>query len=253
MYENFKLIRRYQSQRRTGFRATIIFCRWGPISERRNGGETLGQVRHFHREFMNALCLPRSQRGTSLSSCSLSSTEKKKKNYYLGKSITNNILVDRLSPFSFSLSLFTILLRTRAPKGCTLSKRGKLFPISKENLANRPPKRTGIPEIPQSTTRYLTQETSNLKTDAPTIRHTAETVKGAARFSQVAFQKFEPIPMFRDRLPALNIVTSPLVTPKNLFHEARFSHLKISGQKYYVTNLQIFSHPSSYLPHRPPR
>lgn len=105
MYENFKLIRRYQSQRRTGFRATIIFCRWGPISERRNGGETLGQVRHFHREFMNALCLPRSQRGTSLSSCSLSSTEKKKKNYYLGKSITNNILVDRLSPFSFSLSL----------------------------------------------------------------------------------------------------------------------------------------------------
>lgn len=78
MYENFKLIRRYQSQRRTGFRATIIFCRWGPISERRNGGETLGQVRHFHREFMNALCLPRSQRGTSLSSCSLSSTEKKK-------------------------------------------------------------------------------------------------------------------------------------------------------------------------------
>lgn len=85
MYENFKLIRRYQSQRRTGFRATIIFCRWGPISERRNGGETLGQVRHFHREFMNALCLPRSQRGTSLSSCSLSSTEKKRKIIILEK------------------------------------------------------------------------------------------------------------------------------------------------------------------------
>lgn len=69
MYENFKLIRRYQSQRRTGFRATIIFCRWGPISERRNGGETLGQVRHFHREFMNALCLPRSQRVYRVARC----------------------------------------------------------------------------------------------------------------------------------------------------------------------------------------
>lgn len=29
-------------KRRAGFRATIIFCRWGPIRERRNGGETPG-------------------------------------------------------------------------------------------------------------------------------------------------------------------------------------------------------------------
>lgn len=102
--------------------------------------------------------------------------KKKKEKLLSSKNITNNILVDRLSLF-LSLSLFTILVRTRAPKGCTLSKRGKLFPLSRKKiLRTAPENRTGIPEIPQSTTRYLTQEMSNLKTDAPTIRHTAQTV-----------------------------------------------------------------------------
>lgn len=126
--------------------------------------------------------------------------KKKKKNYYLRKSITNNILVD---PSSLFLLLFTILLRTRAPKGHTLSKRGELFSYLERKSCEPPSKRTGILETPQSGTRYLTEETSNLKTDAPTIRHTAETVKGAAGFCQVAFEKFDV------SRSALNIVTWP--------------------------------------------
>lgn len=58
----------------------------------------------------------------------------------------------------------------------------------------------------------------------PAIRHAAR-LKGAARFTQVAFRKLGTILAFRDRFVALNIVTSPLVTLRllNLFREASVS------------------------------
>lgn len=150
-------------KRRAGFRATIIFCRWGPIRERRNGGETPGA----------SSTLPFANLWTH---CDLPRIAER---VYRAVIDEKKLLSSRKilhSPRS-SLSLFTILLRTRAPKGCTVSKSKKeeesFSPISKENLANRPP----LPpprneQVSRNTTRYLTQGTSNLKTDAPTIRHT---------------------------------------------------------------------------------
>lgn len=127
-------------KRRAGFRATIIFCRWGPIRERRNGGETPGA----------SSTLPFANLWTH---CDLPRIAER---VYRAVIDEKKLLSSRKilhSPRS-SLSLFTILLRTRAPKGCTVSKSKKekesFSPISKENLANRPPssppKRTGIPK-----------------------------------------------------------------------------------------------------------
>lgn len=101
----------------------------------------LGQVRHFHSRIYERIVISHGSRNEFIE---LSST---KKNYYPPEKYY--IPLDLLS-----LSLFTILLRTRAPKGCTVSKSKKeeesFSPISKENLANRPPpsppKRTGIPK-----------------------------------------------------------------------------------------------------------
>lgn len=145
---------------------------------------------------MNALCLPRSQRVYRVV---IEPKKKKKEKLLSSKKYYKQH--SRWSFFPLSLIIYDPPPHTCAKRAHDFETR-RAFPVSRKKIL-RTALETGILETPQSGTRYLTEETSNLKTDAPTIRHTAETVKGAAGFCQVAFEKFDV------SRSALNIVTWP--------------------------------------------
>lgn len=129
----------------------------------------------------------------------LSSNLKKKKKRKI-------IIFEKVLQTTFSLILlpsFSYYLRSSSAhvrqKGTRFRNEESFSRISKENLANCP--RNRYPR--NAVERHAIFNGGNLKTDAPTIRHTAETVKGAAGFCQVAFEKFDV------SRSALNIVTWP--------------------------------------------
>lgn len=129
-------------KRRASFRATIIFCRWGPIRERRNGGETPGA----------SSTLPFANLWTH---CDLPRIAER---VYRAVIDEKKLLSSRKilhSPRS-SLSLSRYLRSSSAhvrQKGARFRKakrKRKAFPLSRKKILRTappsPPKRTGIPK-----------------------------------------------------------------------------------------------------------
>lgn len=150
-------------KRRASFRATIIFCRWGPIRERRNGGETPGA----------SSTLPFANLWTH---CDLPwIAERVYRAVIDEKKLLSSRKILHSPRSSLSLVIYDPPPHTCAKRVHGFEKqkgRGKLFPYLERKSCEPPPPPPRNEQVSRNTTRYLTQGTSNLKTDAPTIRHT---------------------------------------------------------------------------------
>lgn len=122
----------------------------------------LGQVRHFHSRIYERIVISHGSRNEFIE---LSST---KKNYYPPEKY-----YIPLDPHSRYLRSSSAHVRQKGARFRKAKRKRKAFPLSRKKiLRTAPPSPPRNEQVSRNTTRYLTQGTSNLKTDAPTIRHT---------------------------------------------------------------------------------